>query len=52
MSYLGVKYYLSKMSEEVVPQYFKVIAEKNGITVYENEATKYWSLLRRLFVDN
>lgn len=37
MSYLGVKYYLSKISEEEVPQYFRVIAEKNGITVYENE---------------
>lgn len=37
MSYLGVKYYLSKVSEEEVPEYFRAIAEKNGIIVYENK---------------
>lgn len=37
MSYLGVKYYLSKEDNENVPEYFKLVEEENGIKVYENK---------------
>lgn len=36
MSYLGVKYYLSKTEGEKVPPYFKLIFSDAGIYVYEN----------------
>lgn len=36
MSYLGVRYYISKQEEEETPDYFRLLSKKNGIFIYEN----------------